>query len=205
MNSLKYAKVTFILIVVNVTAYIVTAIAGNDLMQPGGRTLVEWGANFAPLTLGHMQIWRLFTSLFLHGSLMHLAVNMYSLYSVGSMVEALCGRTKYLAVYLLCGLVASAASLGYNTLRSRPAISIGASGAIFAIFGFFIVLMWLRKDLIHPSVRRQTLQSGAIFIAANLFLGFANSGIDNAAHIGGLASGFLAGMLLAPTIRRVQA
>jgi rhomboid protease GluP len=199
---LKIRNVTFLLIAVNTIAYLLTALAGNGLMQPGGRALIEWGANFAPLTLGQMEIWRLFTSLFLHGSLMHLAVNMYSLYSVGSMVEILCGRAKYLSVYFVCGLAASAASLGYNTLRARPAISIGASGAIFAIFGFFLVLMWLRKDLVHPSARRQTLQSGAIFIAANLFLGLANSGIDNAAHIGGLISGCLAGLILAPTIRR---
>lgn len=169
-------------------------------MQPGGRTLVEWGANFAPMTLGHREFWRLFTSIFLHGSLMHLAVNMYSLYSVGSSVELLCGRKKYLIVYIVCGLAASAASLAFNMLRTRPGIGIGASGAIFAIYSFFLVLMWLRKDLIHPAARRQILQSGAVFVGLNLFLGFISMGIDNAAHIGGLVSGFLAGLLLAPTI-----
>lgn len=202
MMSIKHSKITFSLIAINVIAYLLVALKGGNIMQPGGRTLVEWGANFAPLTLGHLEIWRLFTSIFLHGSLMHLAVNMYSLFSVGSAVELLCGRKKYLTVYIICGLAASAASLAYNMLRARPGISIGASGAIFAIYGFFLVLMWLREDLIHPSARRQILQSGAIFIGINLLLGFMSSGIDNAAHIGGLISGLLAGLLLAPTIRQ---
>ncbi len=199
--ALKNSPVTLILIAVNAAAYLFVALQGGDLMHPGGRNLVAWGANFAPLTLGHGEIWRLFTSMFLHGSVMHLAINMYSLYSVGSMVEILCGRKKYLAIYLVCGLAGSVASVAFNTLRAHPGISIGASGAIFAIYGFFLVLMWLRKDLIHPEARRQTLQSGAFFIAINLLLGFMSSGIDNAAHIGGLAGGIVAGILLARGIR----
>lgn len=195
--ALKNSPVTFILIAVNVAAYVLMASQGSNFMQPGGRTLVNWGANFAPLTVGHGELWRLFTSMFLHGSVMHLAINMYSLYSVGSMVEILSGRKKYLAIYLFCGLLGSIASVAFNAVRAHPGISIGASGAIFAIYGFFLVLMWLRKDLIHPGARRQILQSGAFFIAINLFLGLMSSGIDNAAHVGGLAGGFVAGLLLA--------
>lgn len=204
MLPLKNSPITLGLITVNVAIYGVMALQGAEFMHPGGRTLVAWGANFAPLTLGHGEIWRLFTSMFLHGSLMHLAINMYSLYSVGSMVETLCGRKKYIAIYLLCGLTGSVASVTFNTMRAHPGISIGASGAIFAIYGFFLMLMWLRQDLIHPSARRQILQSGAFFIAINLFLGFMSSGIDNAAHIGGLASGVAAGLVLAHGVRPAQ-
>ncbi len=202
--ALRTSPVTFILMAMSVAVYLLMALQSGDLMSPGGRNLVAWGANFAPLTLGRGELWRLFTSMFLHGSLMHLAINMYSLYSVGSMVEILCGRKKYLAIYLLCGLAGSAASVIFNAMRKYPGISIGASGAIFAIYGFFLMLMWLRKDLIHPSARRQILQSGAFFIAINLFLGFMSSGIDNAAHLGGLVSGVFAGLLLARGVRPAQ-
>lgn len=200
-RSMQQARLTFILIALNVIAYLVVALQGGNFLQPGGRELVKLGANFAPFTVGHLEIWRLLTSMFLHGSLMHLAINMYSLYSVGTMVEFLCGRKKYLAIYLICGLIGSVASVGANLLRTRPGISIGASGAVFGIYGFFLLLMWLRKDLVHPSARRQILQSGAIFIGINLFLGFMSPGIDNAAHIGGLVSGLLASLILAPGIR----
>ena len=198
---MQQARLTFILIALNVIAYILVAVQGSNFLQPGGRELVKFGANFAPLTIGHLEVWRLFTSMFLHGSLMHLAINMYSLYSVGSMVEYLCGKKKFLVIYLVCGLAGSLASVGANLLRTRPGISIGASGAVFGIYGFFLLLMWLRRDAVNPSARRQILQSGAIFIGINLFLGFISPGIDNAAHIGGLISGLCAALLLAPGIR----
>lgn len=200
---MQQARITFILIALNIVAYLVVALKGGNLINPTGRDLVLFGANFAPLTVGHLEIWRLATSVFLHGSLMHLAINMYSLYSVGSMVEFLCGRTKYLVIYLACGLAGSIASAGANLLRARPGISIGASGAVFGIYGFFLLLMWLRKDLVHPSARRQILQSGAFFIGINLFLGFISPGIDNAAHIGGLIAGLAAALLFVRSIRLV--
>jgi rhomboid protease GluP len=200
-NAFKTGKTTLVLIGINVGIYLIVALQSGNIVHPSGRALVQWGANFAPLTLGHLEVWRLLTSMFLHGSLMHLAVNMYSLYQVGVATEFLCGTRKFLGVYFICGLAASAASLAYNTMRARPAISIGASGAVFAVFGFFLILMWLRTDLILPTARRQILQSGAVFIGFNLFFGLASSGIDNAAHIGGLLTGLLAGLLLAPTVR----
>ncbi|MBN8222622.1 MAG: rhomboid family intramembrane serine protease [Spirochaetes bacterium] len=200
---MQQARVTFILIAINIVAYVFVALQGSNMLQPGGRELVKFGANFVPFTVGQLELWRLLTSVFLHGSLMHLAINMYSLYSVGSMVEFLCGRTKYLVIYLACGLAGSLASAGANLLRTRPGISIGASGAVFGIYGFFLLLMWLRKDLVHPSARRQILQSGAIFIGINLFLGFMSPGIDNAAHIGGLIAGLAAALLFVRSIRLI--
>jgi rhomboid protease GluP len=95
---MRTSVVTIILIAINLVAYAAVAMKSGDFMRPGGSDLVVFGANFAPLTIGHLEIWRLLTSMFLHGSLMHLAINMYSLYSVGTMVEFLCGRKKYLEV-----------------------------------------------------------------------------------------------------------
>ena len=198
---IKFSQVTILLIAINVVAYLLVALVSGHFVQPTVRDLVRFGANFAPLTLGHLEIWRLLTSMFLHGSLMHLLVNMYSLYSVGSAVEFLCGKIKYLIVYFVCGLAGSLASLMFSVARGRPTVSIGASGAVFAIYGFFLMLMWLRRDLIHAPARREILRSGAIFIGFNLFFGLVSSGIDNAAHIGGLLTGILAGILLASTVR----
>ncbi|MBX3724001.1 MAG: rhomboid family intramembrane serine protease [Turneriella sp.] len=200
---MQQARVTFILIAINIVAYVFVALQGSNMLQPGGRELVKFGANFVPFTVGQLELWRLLTSVFLHGSLMHLAINMYSLYSVGSMVEFLCGKSRYLVIYLVCGLAGSIASAVANLLRARPGISIGASGAVFGIYGFFLLLMWLRKDLVHPSARRQILQSGAFFIGINLFLGFISPGIDNAAHIGGLIAGLAAALLFVRSIRLI--
>jgi len=155
---------------------------------------LNWGANFRPLTT-EGQWWRLLTSTFLHGGLMHLLANMYGLLFVGIFLEPLLGRTKYLIAYLLTGILASVASLWWYDAT----VSVGASGAIFGLYGIFLAL--LLTKVFHPDFAKSFLLSTAIFVGFNLLMGL-TGGIDNAAHIGGLLSGFIVGLILYPSLKR---
>ncbi len=143
------------------------------------------------------EYWRLFTVTLVHGSLMHLAFNMYALFIVGPIVEAMYGRVLFLAFYLLTAAVASVASYLFVA-----APSVGASGAVFGLFGILLVSTWLHKPALGRQARGLTGQIG-IIIAFNLALGFGlgagfGVNIDNAAHVGGLLAGAWLGFAIVP-------
>ena len=129
MPALKNSPVTFILIAVNVAAYVLMASHGSNFMQPGGRTLVNWGANFAPLTVGHGELWRLFTSMFLHGGFAHIIGNMWFLYLFGFAVEGRMRSLKFAALYFISGLAGDVLHLGLFGPAHPEIPTIGASGA----------------------------------------------------------------------------
>jgi rhomboid protease GluP len=151
--------------------------------------LLGWKQN--DLILGG-QYWRLITAMFLHGSLVHIFFNGYALYALGPEAEQIYGTPRFVAVYMLSGLAGSIASYALS-----PAASVGASGAIFGLFGGLLAFYLVGRDVLGDLGRRQ-LQSMGGLILLNLLLGFAVPGIDNYAHLGGLATGALAGWLLAP-------
>jgi rhomboid protease GluP len=183
------------LVAINVVVFLLMCLAGADPLQPGGRVAVAWGSNFGPLTLGG-QWWRLLSSVFIHFGLLHLAVNMWSLYQTGALVERLFGSGRFLMLYLLAGLAGSLASLVWNPLVN----SAGASGAIFGVIGGLLVFLFDQRQgvprVIAVDVRKTTL----FFVAFNLINGFTHAGIDNAAHLGGLVGGTLAGLMLARSL-----
>jgi membrane associated rhomboid family serine protease len=119
---------------------------------------------------------------------MHLFANMYALIFVGTILEPFLGKTKYLFLYLLTGILASVASIWWYD----AAISVGASGAIFGLYGFFLAILLLKK--LPADVNKAFLTSTLVFVGFNLLMGF-TGGIDNAAHIGGLVGGFLLGIV----------
>lgn len=180
--------ITLILVYINIGIFVLMMICGYGFIQFNGQDLMRWGANFGPVTKNG-EWWRLFTSVFLHGGLMHLLLNMYGLLFVGIFLEPLLGRVKYLCIYLLTGIMASASSVWWYT----AIISVGASGAIFGLYGVFLALM-LRK-IFPRDFARSFLVSTVVFIGFNLLIGL-TGGIDNAAHIGGLLSGFVIGIIL---------
>ena len=186
--------ITPILIYVNIGVYLLMAIIGLGFISFKGQDLLLLGANYGPLTKGG-EWWRLLTSTFLHGGLMHLLANMYGLLFVGIFLEPLLGRAKYLTAYLLTGILASVASIWWYDAT----ISVGASGAIFGLYGVFLAL--LMKKIFPPDFAKSFLLSTAIFVGFNLLMGL-TGGIDNAAHIGGLLSGFVAGLILYPIIKK---
>jgi len=186
------AVITPALVILNCAAFAFTVAMGAGLMQPDGAALVKWGTNYGPLTL-EGEWWRLFTSLFLHFGLLHLLFNMWALWSLGQITEKLYGSVYFLVLYIFAGLCGSVASLLWH-----PDInSAGASGAIFGVIGGLLAFMMNPKTRVPASVASAQRSSALVFIAYNLFNGFAHAGIDNAAHIGGLAGGLCMGWWLA--------
>ncbi len=153
--------------------------------------LINLGAK-VNLLIYEGQTWRLFTAMFLHIGVLHLLFNLYALYALGPMVEGYFGHWRFLAIYLLGGLFGSLASYAFS-----PAISAGASGAIFALAGA-ITVYFLRYHENFGARGRSILQSMAVIIGINLVFGFVGQGIDNWGHIGGLIGGAVVAWGLMP-------
>lgn len=185
--------ITPIIIYINVLVFIAMVLAGAGFLTFNGEYLFKWGGNFGPTTTDG-EWWRLLTNIFLHGGLMHLLLNMYGLLFVGIFLEPIMGKSKYLLAYLFTGILASTASIMWH----EATLSIGASGAIFGLYGIFLALMLTK---IYPAqFSKIFLLSTLIYIIINIVLGF-TGGIDNAAHIGGLLSGFIVGLFLTPALK----
>ncbi|CAN5619595.1 hypothetical protein BH23CHL7_BH23CHL7_08340 [soil metagenome] len=136
--------------------------------------------------------WRLFTVTLVHGSLIHLAFNMYALFIVGPLVEAMYGRSLFIAFYLLAAVAGSTAS--YLTIANP---SVGASGAIFGLFGVLAVSTRVHKPALGRGASALSTQI-LMLIVLNIIIGFTFPGIDNAAHLGGLAAGGWLGLVVVP-------
>lgn len=186
---------TYAIIVINIVVFALMVFDGAGLVSPNGLIHIKWGSNYAPLTLSG-DWWRLISCVFIHFGIIHLAMNMYTLYMAGAYLEPMLGKTKYVAAYLSTGVIASIVSLWWH---STPVNSAGASGAVFGLYGLFLAL--LTTNLIPKKVRKSLLQSIGIFVVYNLVYGL-RGGIDNAAHVGGLVSGFVIGYGYALTIKK---
>ena len=185
-------RVTYLMLALNIGIFVLTVLAGAGLVQSNGAVLVQWGTNYGPLTLSG-EWWRLFTCMFLHFGLLHIAFNMWALWDLGQLTEKLYGSAYFLVLYLFAGLAGSLASLYWHPTVN----SAGASGAIFGVLGGLFAFVVNPKTRIPAGIAATHRNSAAIFIAYNLFNGFVNPGIDNAAHIGGLVGGFAMGWILA--------
>lgn len=185
-------SVSLVLIAVNVLVFVVMVLNGVSVLTPSGEDLVRWGASYGPYDLAGGW-WRLFSSMFVHIGIIHLALNMYCLMSLGPLAEIIFGWRRFLALYLLSGVAGAIASAGVHP----QTVSAGASGAIFGVAGALGAVIYLRRNSAVEKARGHLSKAGiGTFVAYNLFYGFANSGIDNAAHIGGLAAGFVLGLAL---------
>jgi rhomboid protease GluP len=180
------------LIAINIAVYAILGAKGAGWVSADPKTLVDWGSNFGPLTTSG-EWWRLFTAMFLHGGVVHLLVNMYALYDTGRLSEQLYGHARFFALYVASGLAGSAASVWWN-----PGVnSVGASGAIFGVFGAMLVYMLDKRNGVPPSIMKSHQASTGIFIVYALMNGMSTTGIDNAAHVGGLLGGAIMGWALA--------
>lgn len=186
--------ITPIIININIVVFVLMAFSGANIMLPDNESLLNWGANFKPLTL-EGQWWRLLTACFIHIGIIHLLLNAYALVYIGALLEPILGKVKFITAYLLTGIAASVTSLWWHDLT----ISAGASGAIFGMYGVFLAL--LSTNLIEAGKRKALLASIVFFVGYNLVNGL-KSGIDNAAHIGGLLSGLLIGYAFLPSLKR---
>jgi membrane associated rhomboid family serine protease len=183
---------TYVLIAMNVAVFVAMVVAGVSPLEPSVEGLLAWGANFGPRTTGG-EWWRLFSAMFLHIGVVHLAMNMFALNAIGTFMERVFGQTGYLVVYVFAGLAGSAASVAWNPFG----VSAGASGAIFGLYGALLAYIVRCREAL-PAQSLAGLRSSALtFLGYNVVLGFAHRGTDVAAHGGGLVGGFLIALLVA--------
>jgi membrane associated rhomboid family serine protease len=187
--------VTVGLVAINTLVFLATVLAGAEWLVPRGDVQVAWGSNFGPFTTDG-EWWRILTSLFIHFGVIHLAFNMWALATFGPLAERLYGSVNYLLIYLFAGVAGSLASISW-----RPEInSAGASGAIFGILGALLAAHLRTGETFPSSALRPLRNSTLIFASYALLNGLQHTGIDNAAHLGGLTSGFLIGLAAARPI-----
>lgn len=180
--SPKKPVVTYILIVLNVMIFLYTM-----LYDQNDRLFYELANNYVYVQNG--EIYRLFTSMFLHADIMHIVFNMYALYLLGPIVERYYGKTKFILIYFISGILGSLFSCVF---MSSNTYAIGASGAIFGLLGSIAYFTYYYRATLQGLLRSQILP----VILINLGLGLFIPGIDVSAHIGGLIGGILTSMAI---------
>lgn len=180
--SPKKPVITYALIVLNIMVYLFMVLYDID-----GNYFYALANNYEFVQSG--QIYRLITSMFLHSDIIHIACNMYALYILGPIVERYYGKTKFLFIYMLSGILGSVFSAAF---MSADTISMGASGAIFGLLGSIAYFTYYYRATLQGLLRSQILP----VIILNLALGFMIPGIDISGHIGGLLGGILISMAI---------
>lgn len=181
-----FKKPTTILIAINIVFFLVSVLLSGSVGDIETRVLVALGAK-ENYRIDHGEYYRLLTSMFLHGGIIHIAFNMYALYSIGNLVEQIYGTKKYLIIYFASGLLAS-----FTSYKLSPYVSIGASGAIFGLLGACAVFAYKEKERIG----KDFLIDMASVIFLNVIIGLTMSNIDNVAHFGGLFGGVIIAIIL---------
>lgn len=179
--SKKTPYITYIIMGICFIMFLITGM-GNDT-----GVLIEYGANLDVL-VKNGEYYRLLTSMFLHFGLLHLFFNMYALYIIGPQVESFFGKTKYLIIYLLSGISGSLLSVAFNV----NTVSVGASGAIFGLFGALLYFGYNYRGYLGNVIKSQILP----VVIINLIFGFISTGVDVAGHIGGLIGGIIVSSVL---------
>jgi len=185
------AIVTPIIVALNIAVYIAMGATGAGWFEVDARGALAWGADYSPLTTTG-DWWRLLTSAFVHFGLLHLALNMWVLILVGRFTERLYGKRFFVLIYLFGAIGSGLASTWWD----HGITSAGASGAIFAVYGALLAYLLFHASTFPQSVLKPLMKSTVAFIGYNIFYGLTKAGISNAAHLGGLASGFLMGMVV---------
>ena len=183
----KYMMLTNILIAINLLVFLISAWISKNIFNIDIYTLIIMGAKVNSL-IDKGQVWRLITCAFLHGGLIHIFFNMYALKILGPEIEYVYGKIKYLVIYLLSAIAASI----FSYIFGPQSVSVGASGAIFGLFGAMLIFGIKHRKQMGKAYMMNILQ--VIFV--NVIIGISSSNIDNAAHFGGLIVGVLIALLL---------
>ena len=153
--------------------------------------MMEHGAMYVPYLMNGEQYYTLITSMFLHFGFSHLMNNMVMLLVIGYSLEPEIGKIRFLLIYLGSGLMGNLVSAWFDVSQGSYAVSAGASGAIFGIVGALLYVV-VRN---HGRVGEISTRGLVLMAGLSLYYGFTAQGVDNAAHIGGLVSGFLLAVL----------
>ena len=196
-------SITHLLLLANGLVFVVMGLLGAGWVEVASmEPYIRFGANNAAATTDG-EWWRLVTCMFMHFGLVHLLLNAWALFQSGQLVERLFGRGLYLLVYFGSGLTGSVATLLW---KGDKAWSAGASGAVFGVFGALLGYLLREKQGIPKGIFQPIFKSTLAFAGYNLFFGAVHPNIDNAAHLGGLAGGFVLGWLCAlPPDRALRA
>jgi membrane associated rhomboid family serine protease len=180
--------ITASLILINAAVFVAMIVRGLSFLHPDTASLVKWGADYGPLTT-HGQWWRIITSVFLHSGFAHLAPNMFFLLLIGNLTERLFGRFGFSVLYLGSGVGSSIASLMWHPF----AVSAGASGAIFGLYGGLLAFLLTQRRVVPRHRIWNIAKSALLFLVVNLIDGLHRANVNVAAHLGGLVAGFLLG------------
>ena len=189
MEELKKYMVTAGLVITNLIIFLVVDFTGG-----AGNTqhMVDCGAAYTPLIINDGEWYRLVTAIFLHFSIEHLLNNMVVLAVLGERLEKVMSRFSYLLVYFIAGIGGNLISMGIEISTGRYAVSAGASGAVFGMMGAVLYIM-IRN---HGKMLDLSIKRMLLMLALSIYLGFADAGVNSTAHLGGLACGFMAAVLL---------
>ena len=191
MSEFRKYKITYSIIILNLIVYIFSSLFSQDIIDMELQTLVDMGALYGPFTVLKGEWWRLFTAMFLHAGMTHLLMNMFSLYLIGRGAEMYFDTKSYLSIYLFSGLLGGLASLYIHPVS----VGIGASGAIFGIFGALAGFFLAHREKIQEHTKA-FMKDFSIIIVINIVLGLSIPSIDMSAHIAGLIVGFIGGFML---------
>jgi len=184
-------RITYTIIGINVVVYLFSALFSQDIVDMEMQTLVDMGALYGPITVLKGEWWRLFTAMFLHGGMTHILMNMFSLYLIGRGMEMYFTARSYVIIYLFSGLLGGLASLYMHP----NSVGIGASGAIFGVFGALAGFFLAHRDKIAAH-SKAFMKDFAVVLGINLVLGLSIPSIDVSAHIGGLIIGLIGGFVI---------
>lgn len=185
-----HAWLTRLLVGANVLVFAALLVAGAGVWHSSSAVQLEWGASFGPATKDG-EWWRLGSALFLHFGVLHLGMNMWALWDGGQLAERMYGHVRFAALYFTSGLTGNLLSL---MVQGDRAVSGGASGAVFGIYGALLVFLWCERRQLHPQEFRWLFWGVAAFSVGTIIFGLVVPGIDNAAHVGGLLTGILLGL-----------
>jgi rhomboid protease GluP len=191
LHKLQEYPLTYSIIGINIFLFLISAILSRSIVDMDMQTLVDMGALYGPLTVLKGEWWRLFTAMFLHGGMTHILMNMFSLYLIGRGVEVYFEKKAYVAIYLFSGLIGGLASLYMHP----NSVGIGASGAIFGVFGALAGFFLAHRDKIATH-SREFMKDFAVVLGLNFVLGLSIPSIDVSAHIGGLIIGLIGGFVI---------
>ncbi len=189
MRNKPEAPCTVALIVINVAVFFIMSLFGNT---EDAMFMLEHGAMFEPLITQDHEYYRIITSMFLHFGIEHLLNNMVILGALGWNLELETGKIRFLIIYLVSGIGGNLLSLYLGVSSAEYAVSAGASGAIFGLMGALLYVAARNRGRMG-----RISGKGVLFmIALSLYFGITSSGVDNAAHIGGLLCGFILAVIL---------
>lgn len=181
--------VNLIIVVVNIVVFIVLCFLGDT---ENVYFMLDHGASFAPLVVEGKEYYRLVTCMFLHFGAQHLFYNMLVLVFLGDTLEKEVGKLKYILIYFIGGVAGNVVSVWFDYRTEEFAVSAGASGAIFAVIGALVWIVIRNKGRLEDYSGKRLILMAGLSVAE----GLTTSGIDNCAHIGGMAVGFMLSVLL---------